>query len=128
VNKDDDPFDIENLRLRPEQAAAMAEAAVKQERAQPKRRSREPFTKFPHSWEARLMKAMRISSYRIALHLLYLHWKSTGRPILLSNVALARKGVTRQSKWNALAELTRLGLIKIEKRSRKSPVIRILVE
>jgi hypothetical protein len=127
-SEDDNPFDLANLRLTPEAAAAIDRAAAtKQEQAQPKGRSREPFTKFPHSWEARLLEAKRITSYRIALHLLYLHWRSAGRPIRLSNVALAGKGVTRQSKWNALRELARLGLIKIEKRPQKSPVIRIVV-
>jgi hypothetical protein len=110
------------LRLAPEIAAACA----KQVKQAP-RRSREPFTKFPHSWEARLLRAKRVSTYRVALHVLYLHWRSEGRPIPLSNVALADKGVSRQSKWRALMELVHLGLIKIEKRRRKSPVIVVLV-
>ena len=44
-----------------------------------------------------------------------------------SGVALAGKGVSGRSKWNALAELERLGLIKIERRNKKSPAIRLLV-
>jgi hypothetical protein len=129
VKDRDDPFDdLDNLRLEPAIAAAAAAvvaAAAKQ--APQRRRSREPFTKFPHSWEARLLQAKRISSYRVALHVLYLHWRAGGRPIPLSNIALADKGVSRQSKWNALVELAHLGLIKIEKRRRKSPVIVVLV-
>src|SRR5262249_24771163 len=121
VKHEDDPFDLANLRLTHETAAAMG-------RTQSKRRSGEPSTKCPHRWETGLLKARRISSYRVALHLLYLHWKSNGRPIPLSNVALVAKGVTRQSKWNALIELASLGLIKIEKRPQKSPVIRMVVE
>jgi hypothetical protein len=125
-----DPFDdLNNLRFKPEAAAAIRANADKQAQAQPKRRrSREPFTKFPHSWESRLLKTRRVSTYRVALRLLYLHWKAAGRPILLANAALAEKGVSRYSKWKAMAELARLGLIKVERRNRKSPSVRILVE
>jgi hypothetical protein len=126
----DDPFaDLTNLRLTPEMAAAMERAAAaKQAEAQSKRkRSGEPFTKFPHSWEARLLQAKRISTYRVALHLLYLHWRTSGRPMALSNVAVAGKGVSGRSKWNALTELERLGLIKVERQNKKSPPIRLLV-
>jgi len=123
----DDPFDIDELRLTPETAAAMAQAAAAKQ-AQPKRqRGREPFTKFPHSWERCLQQARRISTYRVAHHLLFLHWKANGRPILLSNIALAGKGVSGRSKWRALAELESMGLIRIERRNRKSPTIRLLV-
>ena len=120
----DDPFaDLDKLRLTPEATIAVDRTATAK---RTKQRSRDPFTKFPHSWEAQLLKTKRISTYRVALHLLYMHWRAGGHPIPLSNVSLSGKGVSRRSKWNALAELARLGLIRIEKSSRKSPLIRIV--
>ena len=40
----------------------------------------------------------------------------------------AAPNVTRQRKWDGLLELEQLGLIKIERRRRKSPLVTVLVE
>ena len=40
---------------------------------------------------------------------------------MLSNVGLEQEGLTRRSKWRALAELERLGLLLVERLPRKSP-------
>jgi hypothetical protein len=85
------------------------------------------FVKFPRAWVDRLRTARYTSTYRVALHLLFRHWKSDGRPIQLSNVALAEAGVSRDQKWRALRELECLGLIRIERRRRRSPVITLLI-
>jgi hypothetical protein len=44
------------------------------------------------------------------------------------NGVLKEKGISRWSKWRALNELERLGLITVERRKRKSPIIRLIVE
>ena len=44
-----------------------------------------------------------------------------GQVIVLSNVGLEQEGLTRRSKWRALAELERLGLLLVERLPRKSP-------
>jgi hypothetical protein len=85
------------------------------------------FVKFPRVWADRLRTARYPSTYRVALHLLFRHWKSDGRPIQLSNVALAQAGVSRDQKWRALNELECLGLIRIERRRRRSPLITLLI-
>jgi hypothetical protein len=85
------------------------------------------FVKFPRAWVDRLQTASYTSTYRVALHLLFDHWKSDGCPIRLSNVALAEVGVSRDQKWRALRELECLGLIRIERRRRRSPVITLLI-
>jgi hypothetical protein len=115
-----DPFDLENLRLPPElQAKAQTVTASK--------RRRQQFVKFPWSWADRL-RTNRGATYRVAIHLLYEHWRLGGRPIQLSNVALSGQGVGSKSKWRALRELESAGLIRIEPRARKSPVIHVLLE
>lgn len=91
------------------------------------KRRHQQFVKFPLVWADRLRTVRYTSSYRVALHLLYRHWKSGGCPIQLSNVALVEAGVSRDQKWRALRELELLGLIRIERRRRRSPLINLLV-
>ena len=90
-------------------------------------RRRRQFVKVPWSWIERLAGAHYIASYRVALHLLYQHWKQGDRPILLANGMLRRDGVAPVTKWRALRELDQLGLITIERRPRKSPLVTVIV-
>ena len=79
------------------------------------------YTRVPREWELRLLEAKRISTYHLAIELLYLHWYNNGKPVTVSSkVALAAK-ISVRSKWEALAELERLGLIEVDRRPRKSP-------
>jgi hypothetical protein len=88
-------------------------------------RKRQHFTMVPGIWAERLTRARFIATYRVALHLLYQHWWQRGQSFTLSNGAIA--SVSRRMKWRALAELEQLGLVSIERRPRKSPIITILV-
>jgi hypothetical protein len=114
-----DPFDLKQLRA-PANLQKLARAPSRNQRQQ-------QFIKFPLIWLERL-KTGRGVTYRLALHLLYQHWKTGGQPVRLSNVAVATAGVTRRSKWNALTELERAGLVRVEKRPRRSPVVTLLVD
>lgn len=116
----DNPFDLERLAITPEVTASLGRAATA-------KRHHRQFVMVPWSWVERLQAAHYIGSYRVAMHLLFQHWKSDGQPVKLSNVALARMGVSRDQKWRALRELERLGLIGIERRKRRSPLVTILV-
>jgi hypothetical protein len=91
------------------------------------RRERHQFIKLPWSWVERLTTAHG-STYRVAFHLLYQHWKTGGRPIRLANTTLALAGVSRRSKYRALQQLERLGMITVERHLRKSPVITVIVD
>ena len=124
MKNEDDPFDLANLRLTPEAVAAMSRAATaKQARAQPKRQ-RQQFVMVPWVWVESLKEARHVATYRLALFVLYQHWK-TNKPVLASNVALKALGVPRRSKYRAIRELERLGLIRVEWRRRRSPVITV---
>jgi hypothetical protein len=115
-----DPFDLDKLALTREAPASMDGAATA-------KRHRRQFVKFPWSWVGRLRAARHIGSYRVALYLLFQHWKLDGRPIRLSNIALAEAGVSREQKRRALRELERLGLIRVERRRYRSPLVTVLV-
>jgi DNA-binding transcriptional regulator YhcF (GntR family) len=45
---------------------------------------------------------------------------------VLTNALAMAEGVSRRTKWNALIELERLGLVRVERRSRKSPRLHLL--
>jgi hypothetical protein len=114
-----DPFD--GIALTDEQ---VNERAIVPRKIQKRRRH---FVKVPWIWIERLAQAHYIATYRVALHLLYEHWKKHGGPISLANGALRAEGVTRFAKWRALGELEQLGLISIERRRRQSPKIALLL-
>jgi CRP-like cAMP-binding protein len=115
----DNPFDLEQFRL-PEKVMAEGLAAAK------RRRRRGQFIKFPNSWAEELRDARRASTYRVALYLLHQQWKGGDKPIPLSNAALTWLGVSRREKWRALTELERAGLVKVDRRPRRVPLVTVL--
>jgi hypothetical protein len=91
-----------------------------------KRRRRAPFVMVPLVWAERLFMAKHRASWPVAFELLRRDLKYNGKPIPLPNGQLETKfKISRQRKWEALRELERLGLIRTECRSRKSPLVTI---
>jgi hypothetical protein len=118
----DDPFDLEKFRLRPEDIAAYVGKA---DAAAPARRQ-DRFVIVPMAWSDRLKGARHVNTYKLAVYLLYQYWR-TGKPIALTNVALVGTGVPNpRSKWRALCDLERLGLVEIKRRTRKTPHVTLL--
>jgi hypothetical protein len=111
-----DPFDLKGLVLPRERLAVVPRKTQKR---------RQHFVKVPWIWIERLNKSPG-NTYRVALYVLYEHWKHSGKAFLLPNGMLAADGVTRFSKWRALGELEKLGLIRIERRQRKSPILTVI--
>jgi hypothetical protein len=118
-----DSFDIHALRIDPADSTFVSKAAGSR-----KAKWQRKFIRVPWAWVDRLKTANRGSTYRLALLLVYEHWRNGGQPIRLSNAMLAGDGVTRKSKWRALRELEQLGLIKVESHPRKSPMVILLLE
>jgi hypothetical protein len=118
VKDDGDPFDLANLRLAPAAAAAMSRTAAKQARAAPKRQ-RQQFVMVPWRWVERLKAARHLATFRVAHYVLYRHWK-TGKPVPVSNKAL---GLSPRSKWRAVRELERMGLVSVETHPARAPVV-----
>jgi hypothetical protein len=122
---DDDPFDLEKLRMPIGEVQIGPSAKAAADRIA-RRRERE-FVRFPRVWEKRLEATDSANTYRVALFVLFRHWKADGKPFVLSNIAMSTGGVARQGKWRALRELERLGLIRVEERPKKSPLVTVLV-
>ena len=120
MNDGTDPLDdIKALRLDP--------AATPRVPARIKKRRKE-FVKLPMSWMEKLGEVPLATgaTHQVAWHLLYLDWKNRSKPFKLSNGILEYGGISRFSKWRALADLERRGLIMVERRRRKSPIVHVL--
>jgi hypothetical protein len=115
-----DPFDLSSLQLSVDQIPGRRASVPRKIQ-----RRRRHFVRVPWDWVEALDGAAG-QTYRVALHLLYLHWKDGGKPIKFANGMLQSDGVSRQSKWRALGDLERRGLISIERRRRLAPLVRLM--
>jgi DNA-binding transcriptional ArsR family regulator len=113
-----DDFGIEKLRVDP---ALMRRVLGQQARNSKRKGWQRICTVLPRAWELRLLEAKRVSTYRLAIELLYLHWYGKGKPVTVSSMVAKAAKLSGRSKSRALAELERLGLLEIERSPRKSP-------
>jgi hypothetical protein len=122
MRDEEDTFNPEKLRLTPEQQAAIGAAP----KPKPKRRQQGNFVQVPNLWIEQLC-AIRAhgSTYRVAMHLLHEAWRTKTRVVKLTNVALAKIGVGREGKAIALRELRKAGLISVEQRPNRNPVVTV---
>jgi hypothetical protein len=108
-----DAFELEQLRIDPERVIKPVKP----------KKWRRHFVRVPWTWVERLQKAKRVSTYRLALLLVYEHWRTGARPVVLSNVFTQAEGLSRRSKWRAIAELESLGLIQVKRHQRRAPIV-----
>jgi CRP-like cAMP-binding protein len=115
-----DPFDLASLRL-------PTDETVRERRLAPSKiqKRQRHFVMVPWTW-IELLKGTNGQTYRVAMYLLYLHWKGNGAPIKLASGMLTMNGVPRETKRRALQDLERRGLVTVERRPRKSPLVRLL--
>jgi hypothetical protein len=118
-----DGIGIEKLRVDP---ALMRQVLEQQARKSKRKGWQRNYTLVPREWELRLLGAKRISTYRLAIELLYLHWYNNGKPVTASSKVARAVKISARSKWEALAELERLDLIEVDRRPRKSPRVVLL--
>ena len=79
---DDDDIGIEELRVEPE---LMQRVLEQQDRKLKRKGWQRNYTLVPREWELRLLEAKRVSTYRLAIELLYLHWYDNGKPVTVSS-------------------------------------------
>jgi hypothetical protein len=92
---------------------------------QAERTKRSGFTMFPQTWRLQLRKVKaRGTTYEVAMVILDLaRWSEW---VTLPNVGLAKQGISRYAKYDALKQLRDAGLIIVKSRGRKSPRIKAL--
>ena len=115
---DPDEIGIEKLRVDP---ALMRQVLEQQARKSKQKGWQRCYAVVPRAWEQRLLEAKRVSTYRLAIELLYLHWYDKGKPIAVTGRVAKAAKLSVRSKSNALAELKQLGLIEMERGLRRSP-------
>jgi hypothetical protein len=82
------------------------------------------FTKFPKIWGQQLAEIHANGcTYRVALYLL--DRASFSNQVVLSTSAMRRRGVSRNGKRAALNQLRRAGLIAVEERPDKNPIVTV---
>jgi hypothetical protein len=117
----DDPLYLENLRLTPQM---VAERKIEPRKV---RKRRKHFVQVPWIWIEKLHGATG-HTHQIALRLLYQDWRQKqweGGPVKLPNGMLEYDGISQPSKWRALIDLEKRGLVTVERRPRKSPLVHI---
>jgi hypothetical protein len=82
------------------------------------------FATIPLSWAVRANKASRDINFMVCVDLAYRAWRAKpGKRFTMPN----RKGVDRRTKIHTLRALEKAGLITVEWRERKSPVVTLVV-
>ena len=86
----------------------------------------EQFVKLPLQWAADAAKATGTRGAMVWILLLHTAWKTKSTTFPLSNVMLARYGVSREMKRRVLEKLEASGRIKIERRWKRNPIVTLL--
>jgi hypothetical protein len=100
-------------------------------RASPRRRGKarkeKPFVKVPLWWIEQATKATRTPQAFVAVWLLHQAWKAGSVTFPLPNSKLAERGAERRLKRRALANLEEAGLITVDRRHGKTPIVTLVV-
>jgi hypothetical protein len=87
-----------------------------------------PWVKVPIWWLDLVVKAVDSpQQVFVAVWLLKLHFEHRRLTFPLPNGRLGRQGFDRRVKWHALENLEKAGLIVIERRPGKSPIVSLVV-
>ena len=81
------------------------------------------FVKVPLWWIEAATKATRAPQAFVCVWLLYLAWKAGRASFPLPNDRLAKGGVDRRMKRKVLAGLEKAGLIAVDRRHGKTPIV-----
>jgi hypothetical protein len=124
----DDGFDLANLALEAGEVIKLTTLPSKKEE-----RRRQRFVKLPWSWIEAIArdKSRGRAVWVVACHIQHRTWqkrKGPDKSVKLPNGMLRLDNVSRFAKLDALKTLERLGLILVDWRLRKSPVVTILVD
>jgi hypothetical protein len=91
--------------------------------AAPKRKKVEPFVRVPLWWIRAAAKHVRSPATLVLVELLYRSWKARSATFPLPTAGLEKWGVSREIKRRVLRDLERGGLILVERRPNKNPIV-----
>jgi len=87
---------------------------------------KDAFVKVPLWWIEQATRATRTPQAMVCIWLLYLSWQAKSATFPLPNDRLAKRGAERRMKTRALANLEKAGLITVERRAGKTPIVTLL--
>jgi hypothetical protein len=87
----------------------------------------EAFVKVPLWWIAAAAKCARSPATLVMVELLRASWKAKSQTFPLPNSRLAKQGASREVKRRVLRDLERGGLIVVERPSRKTPIVTLVL-
>jgi hypothetical protein len=126
-------FDINRFRVTDEEMATIA-AERKAKRSSKatappsEKKDARKFVLYPIGEYTRIAATGHHGALVLYGWLLYLDWKAGGgrSPIKLANETVAGVGLTRWTKDSALRKLEELGLVRVQRRPKKSPLVVVL--
>jgi hypothetical protein len=124
-----DPFDLDRFRVTDEEMTVIAtERRAKQpNKATATNTVKKTFVRYPVEQYVRIAATGHHEALALYGWLLHLGWKAgRGSPIKLTNRTVAGLGLTRWTKDSALRKLEELGLVRVQRHARKSPMVVIL--
>jgi hypothetical protein len=88
-----------------------------------KRQNATPSVMLSLAWVAKAAFATNCPKAMVWVWLVYRAWQTKNQTVAVPNGALAKYGVSRKVKSLALRQLEASGLITIERRTRKTPIV-----
>ena len=88
-----------------------------------------PFAQIKLKGAAEVARKIRSPSLMFMVALAYMIYRNNGaRSFALPNALLTQYGVSRENKRQALARFEKDGVIRVERRGRRSPIVTVLVD
>jgi hypothetical protein len=91
-----------------------------------KRHRANSFAQVPLAWAAAAARATKTPRAMVWVVLQHMAWQNNRSSFPLSNAVLAQHGVSREVKRRALAALESSGLIAVERRHGRAPVVTLI--
>lgn len=85
-----------------------------------------PFVQLQLPEAVAAFRVLKCPQAAVWLYINYRVWADGESTIPLPNQTLTDMGVSRKVKWRALQHLEQAGLIRVERRGRKSPLVTLL--
>jgi hypothetical protein len=124
----DDSFNLESLRVSPEQIAAWKAEGTTKVKTPSSKPLKRIWCKFDYDQQLALAKKTRIAGYVVQAEIHRLWFKSINKtqPIALGNSVFEELGFNRHAKNRALRDLEAVGSITVEWRKQKSPLVTVI--
>jgi hypothetical protein len=119
----DDEEDADELEFHAFQRRVSAEAPPRVGRA---RKASDRFVEVPLWWAEQAARATSTPKAFVWIWLLHMAWRAKNSTFTISNEQLRAFGVHRNTKYQALRELERAGLIQVSREGKKAPLVTLL--